>query len=173
MKKRRKGWETRMCRTTTLQMETKPHYMQDHWRDSFENRSGSKWNLKRPVMHPTGRELLDEQIPETARAVLNAALKNDHKHHKILSPIYVIRHKHSARISVVWLKSALGKYILGYIKFPCRQYSFLCCILPLTSHNVLCCDDRENTVRKALQGASTKKKHTPGNSIAGKYYFRF
>lgn len=38
-------------------------------------------------MHPTSRELPEEQIPETARAVLNAALKNDHKHHKTLSEI--------------------------------------------------------------------------------------
>lgn len=164
MKKRRKGWETRMCRTTTLQLGKKPPYMHDHWRYCFENRSGNKWDLKRPVMHPTSRELLEEQIPKTARALKNAALRNDHKHHKTLSPIYVICHKHSA-ISVVWLKSSLGKYILDSIKLPCRQYSFSRCILPLTSHNVLCQDDRENTVHKALQWASMKKTHTPRNSI--------
>lgn len=105
------------------------------------------------------RELLEEQTPETARAVLNAALKNDHKHHKTQSLIHVIWHKHSARISAVWLKSSLGKYILGYIKFPRRQYSLFYCILSLTSHNVLCHDDRKkkNTVHRALWGASTKK----------------
>lgn len=145
-------------------------YMHDHSRSRFENRSGIKWDLKRPVMHPTSRDLLEEQIPETAREVLSAALKTYYKQHKILSPIYVILVQEFQWSHYIY---SLGKGTFGYIKFPCRQYSLLCCILPLASHNILCHYDRENTVHKALQGPSTKKKYTPRNSIPRKCYFRF
>lgn len=160
MKRRRKGWKTRMGTTITLQVETKPPYVYDHWTYGFENRSWTKWDLRRPVVRPpTSRELLEEEMPEMARAVLHAELKSEHKHHKTLSLIYVIWHKHNARISVTWLMSSLSKHILGYIKFLCRQQYFFCSILLLTSHNILC-HDRENTFHKALQGASTNKKNT-------------
>ena len=117
-------------------------------------------------------KLLEKEIPETTRPVLNAILHSDHKHQKTWSPIYVIWHKHSARISVVWLKSSLGKYSLGHIKYPCRWYFFFCCILPLTSHNVLCHDDRENTVHKALQRAFTKKKNHSQKQHCRKVWFQ-
>lgn len=162
--------ERSTCKTKTMKMGTKPPYIHDHSRSRFENRSGIKWDLKRPVMYPTHRELLEGQIPETAKEVLSAALKNYYKQHKILSPICVILVLEFQWSDYIY---SLSKCILGYIKFPCRQYSLLCCILPLTSHNILCHYDRENSVHKALQEPSTKKKYTPRNSNPGKCYFRF
>lgn len=162
--------ERSTCKTKTMKMGTKPPYMHDHSRSRFENRSGIKWDLKRSVMYPTHRELLEEQILETAKEVLSAALKNYYKQHKILSPICVILVQEFQWSDYIY---SLSKCILGYIKFPCRQYSLLCCILPLTSHNILCHYDRENSVHKALQESSTKKKYTPRNSNPGKCYFRF
>lgn len=159
-----------MCKTTTMRMGTKPPYMHNHSRSGFDNGCGIKWDLKRSLMHPTSRELLEEQIPEMARKVLSAALKKCYKQHKILSPIYVILVQEFQWSDYIY---SLGKCILGYIKFPCRQYSLLCCILPLTSQSILCHYDRENTVHKVLQGLSTKKKYTPRKSIPGKCYFRF
>lgn len=153
-----------------MKMGTKPPYMHEHSRPGFENRCEIKWDLKRPLMHHTSRELLQEQIPETAKEVLSAALKKYYKQNKILSPIYVILVQEFQWSDYIY---SLGKCILGYIKFPCRQYSLLCYILPVTSHNILCHCDRENIVHKVLQGPSTKKKYTPRNSIPGKCYFRF
>lgn len=73
-----------------MKMGTKPPYMYNHSKTGFENRCGIKWDLKKSLMHPTSRELLEEQLPETDREVLRAALKKYYKQHKMLSLIYVI-----------------------------------------------------------------------------------
>lgn len=112
--------EKSTCKITTLKIGTKPPYMHNHSRSRFENRSGIKWDLKRPVMHPTSRELLEERIPETSKEVLSTALKNYYKQHKILSLIYVILVQELQWSDYIY---SLSKCILGYIKFPCRQYS--------------------------------------------------
>lgn len=109
-------------------------------------------------MHPTSRELLEEQITETAREVLSAAFKNYYKQHKILNPIYVILVQELNGSEYIY---SLGKCIRRYIKFHCRQYSLLCCILPLNSHNILCHYDREKLFIKLCKGLPQRKNTLP------------
>lgn len=106
----RKGSEKSLCKTNTVNMGTEPPYMHNNSRSRFGKRSGIKWELERHVMHPTSRELLEEQITETAREVLSAALKNYYKQHKILNPIYVILVQEFQGSDYIY---SLGKGILG------------------------------------------------------------